>query len=359
MHLSIIMRIVNRELPHLVRVEDDKAWDEFTSRENAHLLQSIPWGELKSRFGWHAEHWAQVEDGRVQAGAQVLLRRLLPGLTVAYVPRGPISCGGGFLEALRECMQRRGVFLLKLEPNWLSLDAQDRLLVEAGFHPSTETVQPPTTIRIDLTPPLENIFAAMKSKWRYNIRLAERKGVGVREGTAADLPVFYQLLHITAERDRFAVHPLPYYRLAFELLSARNSAHLLVAEFERQVIAAIFVSVFGQEAIYLYGASGNEHRNTMPNHALHWAAIQMAKNRGCKWYDLWGIPDIGAGRSLSTPSRARQEAPNALPGSLFEFKSGFGGEAVRYSGAWDYVISPNLHKAYRLARTLRRSGLGA
>ena len=118
----------------------------------------------------------------------------------------------------------------------------------------------------------------------------------------------------------------------------------------------IFVTDFGHEAIYLYGASGDEQRNVMPNHALHWAAIQWAKARGCKWYDLWGVPE-GRGEVVSPNEEGERTSP--LPDSLAQFKRGFGGEVVQYTGAWDYIYSLPAYRAYRLARALRRRGIGS
>ena len=225
--LYIIINFVNRDSSRLARVDAEPEWNEFVSKEDGHVLQSYAWGELKSKFGWKAERWAQLEEGRISAGAQVLLRRLLPGMRVAYVPRGPVSTDANFLEELLSSMRKSGVFLLKLEPNWLRGEPGDAMLAAAGFHQSVETIQPPTTIRIDLTQSLDAIIGAMKSKWRYNIRLAEKKGAVVREGTARDLPAFYELTRVTAKRDRFAVHPITYYRHVFELLTARDAGEAL------------------------------------------------------------------------------------------------------------------------------------
>lgn len=341
----------------LTAIDDQGKWDEFVLRENGHLLQSHAWGQLKSCFGWRAERLAWKEGGRISAGAQVLMRRLLPGLEVAYVPRGPVASNVDFLRALRGSMQSRGVFLLKLEPNWQRGDHRDALLAAAGLKHSNETIQPSSTIRIDLTLTLEEILATMKAKWRYNIRLSEKKGSKVRGGTSGDLPAFFELTRLTAERDKFGVHPTAYYRMAFELLAAENAARLFIAEFEGEPIAMIFVTAFGSEAIYLYGASGNQHRNVMPNHGLHWAAIQWAKSRGCKWYDMWGIPEATEGRTDEV-GRAREEA-SPLPDSLYQFKRGFGGEVFHYTGAWDAVYSEPSYRVYGLARRLRRRGIGA
>jgi peptidoglycan pentaglycine glycine transferase (the first glycine) len=352
--LSIIMNAVNLESTRLTRIDSQDVWDGFVRKSSGHVLQSYAWGELKSRYGWQAERWGRLEASHIQSGAQVLLRRLLPGLRIAYIPRGPISPQPNFVGALRSTLQSRGIFLLKVEPNWLRDDLGDEIMAGASFHRSAETIQPPSTIRLDLTRPEDAILSGMKPKWRYNIRLSEKKGVVVREGTAADLPFFYELLLITAKRDRFAVHPRAYYCEAFELLAGRDAARLFVAELGGQVLAMIFATAFEDEAIYLYGASGNLHRNVMPNHALHWAAIQWAKARGCKRYDLWGVPAAEVG---ATPSTGTAELSSFLPDSLAQFKRGFGGEEVQFTGAWDYIYSFSSYRLYRLARAVRRQGL--
>ncbi len=339
---------VNHSATNLTPINDAAAWDEFVTQHNGHVLQSYAWGELKSRFGWRVERWAQQADKQICAGAQILYRRLLPGLELAYIPRGPVNADADFLKTLRTVLRTRGVFLLKVEPDWLRDDPRNQILVAANLLASPETIQPPATIRIDLTRDLDAILAAMKPKWRYNIRLAEKKGVVARVGTTADLTAFYELSLITAQRDRFGIHGENYYRAAFDLLTARDAARLWIAEYEGQALAMIFVTAFGHEAIYLYGASGNEHRNVMPNHALHWAAIRWAKARGCTQYDLWGIPQ-------NAGTAGRDRAP--LPDSLYQFKQGFGGEVVQYTGAWDFVYGPLQHQVYRAARSLRRAAL--
>lgn len=313
---------------------------------DGHLLQSFGWGRLKNSFGWATERVAWQEGTQLFGAAQVLYRRLAPALTMAYVPRGPVLSQDidtrQFLERLVHHVRARGVFVLKLEPDWLKGDEREQVLQEMQFHPTAETVQPPATIHLDLTADLETILARIKSKWRYNIRLAERKGVTVRAGGAADFGAFYDLMRVTGERDHFAIHSENYYRTAFELLKADNHVQLLVAEFEQKPLAMLFVTAFGREAIYLYGASGNEERNRMPNHALHWAAIRWAKERGCARYDLWGVPE--------TLVEDGEDAN--LPSSLYRFKQGFGGETVRYTGAWDLVFSGTKHQAYKLARRM-------
>lgn len=333
-------------------ITDASSWDSWLCSQNAHLLQTYAWGELKSQFGWRAERVAWRNGETIRAAAQILYRPLAPWLTLGYIPRGPVVANADdlapFLERLKQYARARGVFLLKLEPDWQQRDERDTPLRRTGAVPSLETIQPPATIHIDLTADLETILARMKSKWRYNIRLSEKKGVTVRTGTLSDFDAFHQLLRLTGARDHFAIHSVNYYRTGFELLNAHDNVRLFIAEFEHMPLAMIFVTAFAHEAIYLYGASSNAERNRMPNHALHWAAIQWAKARGCTRYDLWGISEPATEGGMTPP----------LPDSLYQFKQGFGGDVVRYTGAWDYVFNPFLYKVYRVARRVRKSGLG-
>ncbi len=323
----------------LVENPDPRDWDDFVCAQNGHLLQSWAWGELKARFGWSATRLALERAGALTAAAQILFRHMPLGLELAYVPRGPVVDPGDeqavaeLLGALTAMARARGAFALKVEPNWLDDQFAGGLPAPLrGWRPGT-CHQTQTTMHLDLTRDLDAILAQMKPKWRYNIRLSARKGVSVREGTAADLPLFFQLLQVTSARDHFAIHSLAYYRAAFDLL--REHARLLIAEFRGEPLAAIFVTAFAGQAIYLYGASSNEHRDVMPNHALHWEAIQWALKRGCSLYDLWGIADQG----------------------LYQFKQGFGGEVVHHIGAYDKVFSPARFALYTRALAFRRGSL--
>jgi lipid II:glycine glycyltransferase (peptidoglycan interpeptide bridge formation enzyme) len=339
---------------------DARVWDDFVASRGGHVFQTTAWGELKTRFGWSALVLALARGDAPIAGAQVLFRQLPLGLRFAYIPRGPVVdpndrvAFAALLDALCAAVKSRGAFALKIEPNWL-----DAPISNLQFLPSN-SIQPRTTIHLDLTRGLDAILAQMKPKWRYNIRLAERKGVTVREGSADDLPTFYRLMQITRARDRFAIHSADYYRAAFELFTARDYARLFVAEYAREPLAAIFVTAFGGEAIYLYGASSNAHRERMPNHALHWAAIQWAKARGCVRYDLWGVAAVADALVGERHARDQSDLSNvsSLPHGLYQFKQGFGGQLVQYTGGYDAVFSRWRHALYVRALAWRRGALG-
>ena len=342
---------VNNNLA-IIQNPDARAWDDFVAARGGHILQSSAWGELKSRFGWSALRLALARDVALVAGAQILFRRLPLGLRFAYIPRGPVAdpndhnTNAALFAALFDAARSHHAFALKIEPHWLDIPISNLQCLISSFQllPSN-SIQPRTTIHLDLTRDLDAILAQMKPKWRYNIRLAERKGVTVRGGSADDLATFYRLMQITSASDQFAIHSEEYYRAAFELFADRDCAHLFVAEYAREPLAMIFVTAFGGEAIYLYGASSNAQRERMPNHALHWAAIQWAKARGSVCYDLWGL-------GATTDADA-----NAAHG-LYQFKQGFGGTAVRYVSAADVVFSRWQYALYAHAVAWQRGGLG-
>jgi lipid II:glycine glycyltransferase (peptidoglycan interpeptide bridge formation enzyme) len=243
--------------------------------------------------------------------------------------------------------------LLKIEPDLPPSAELETALRSYGFIPSPQRVQPLSTIVLDISGDEEAILARMKQKWRYNIRLAERKGVTVREGGIDDLPAIQSLMDATGSRDGFSTHNLAYHRRATELFAPQGSLAWLLAEHEGELLAAIAVFALGPTAYYMWGASSDSGRNLMPNHAVQWAAIRWARAQGCVAYDLWGIPDeVGA----NPDAYAEQESwgEGGLWG-VYRFKQGFGGRVVRFAGAWDLPLSRPGYTLYKLALRVRKS----
>jgi peptidoglycan pentaglycine glycine transferase (the first glycine) len=372
--------------PELALSPADLAWDRFVAAHpHGHVLQTERWARLKSAFGWASARaevtpaargpavlpdelspgFAEARAAEISpyplAGGSLLFRRLPWGQTLAYVPKGPLvnwddpqQVNAWLTEAKRICRRTRAA-LLKIEPDLPDAPELAARLTGFGFRPSPQRVQPLSTIVIDLLPDLDAILACMKPKWRYNIRLAERKGVSVRSGTPADLPAIQRLLDLTGKRDGFGVHSPEYYALATEIFAPPGILNWLVAEYEGQMLAAIAVFAFGRAAWYMWGASGEHDRNLMPNHALQWAAICWAKERGCQVYDLWGIPDeVGADPGAYAEPETWGEG--GLWG-VYRFKQGFGGRIVRFTGAWDLPLSAAGYQLYRLALRVRDTGV--
>jgi peptidoglycan pentaglycine glycine transferase (the first glycine) len=336
---------------HILAEPERARWEHFVAEQSAgNLLQSWGWGELKASVGWRPVRLALCEGERIVAGAQVLQRsapRVPARLAhLAYIPRGPLldwsqpALVETFLGHLHGFLRKQGALALRLEPPVVSLGEQVARHLQALHFHSVHPVQPLRTIVLDLTPDESSLLAGMKPKWRYNIRLAERKGVTVRRATSAeDVRAWYRLYEVTSERDRFGIHTLDYYLRVWELFASRGQLSLLLAEYQGELLAGIFVGLSSQLAIYLYGASGNEQRQLMPNYALQWEAIRWAREQGARQYDFWGIPDT--------------DAEDEAMAGVYRFKAGWGGELVKFAGGYEFDYHP---LAMRLARRWLPSG---
>jgi peptidoglycan pentaglycine glycine transferase (the first glycine) len=336
--------------------EEDTEWDAFVSAHpHGSLLQMTGWARLKSRFGWSPRRVWLRRDGRLVAGAQLLVRAAAMGLMrVAYIPHGPLvdwqddEMVSVLLNQIDFAAYEHGAGLLKMEPllwqDEMPPVQWETLCARHGCLANSDTIQPPRTIVVDLQAPEEEILARMKQKTRYNIRLAEKRGVTVRLGTAADLPLFIRLLRITGARDDFSVHASDYYRAAYELFAPEHAA-LLIAEHEEKALAALMVFAAGQRAAYLYGASANEGRELMPSYAVQWAAMRWAREQGCTEYDLWGIPD----EPENALEAAFGERSDGLWG-VYRFKRGFGGQVKRTVGTADRVYNKLVYRLYKWRR---------
>jgi peptidoglycan pentaglycine glycine transferase (the first glycine) len=312
---------------------------------HAHLLQTSGWGELKSAFGWET-YYIQVGD----AGAQVLFRRLPLGFTFGYIPKGPLGCGWQDLwPEIDSLSRRKRAIFLKVEPDaWRP--AGEKLLAEMeGFLPSRH-IQPPRTLLISLEGGEDAWLERMKQKTRYNIRLAERKDVLVHAST--DVSAFHEMMLVTGSRDGFGVHSLEYVQRAYDLFASRGEAVLLIASYQGRPLAGLMGFARGERAWYFYGASTGEERSRMPAYLLQWEAMRWAAGRGCRWYDLWGVPDADE-EALEANFAQRSDG---LWG-VYRFKRGFGGELKRSAGAWDRVYQPLLYRLIQVYLA-RRQGEG-
>lgn len=320
-------------------------WHAALQAHHSHFLQSWAWGEFKAKFGWAAHH-LQTD----QAAAQILFRRLPLGLTIGYVPKGPLldwndeAAVKTTLSRLRAIAKQQGAIFLKIEPPVaIENETVRQWLLQSGFQ-AADTIQPNSTSVVDIRGDEADILARMKQKTRYNIRLAARKGVSVRVGSGADMPTFYQLSQLTATRDGFAIHDLAYYQTVYDGFAPDDCA-LLLAEFEGQPLAALMVFRHQQTAYYVYGASSNERRNLMPTYLIQWEAMRWARALGCTQYDLWGLPDADA----ATLEAEFQHRHDGLWG-VYRFKRGFNGQLERSLGAFDQVYRPLLYRLYRWRR---------
>jgi len=242
------------------------------------------------------------------------------------------------LSALQDVARHHHAIFIKIDPDVCLEDPSHPAaqvitsLASRGWQLSSEQIQFRNTILIDLTREEDELLMAMKSKTRYNVRLAERRGVEVRLGGPTDLPLFYEMYVETSSRDEFIIRPFAYYRHAWQAFIEANLAHLFIAEYEGLPLAGLILFRFGNKVWYMYGASRDLHRNMMPNHLLQWEAMRWAKAQGCTVYDMWGAPDV-------------LDESDPMWG-VYRFKEGFGGQFVRHLGAYDHPASRLLYQFY-------------
>jgi len=292
-------------------------------------------------------------------------------LRVMYIPRGPLLqdwYDSGLRERVLADLQSLGklhrAIFIKMDPEMEfgrgfpgkeghSINPGTKTVISdlesAGWIASADQVQFKNTMILDLRPSPEDMLARMKQKTRYNIRLATRRGVIVRPGTVSDLNLLYQMYAETSVRDGFAIRNEDYYLALWKKFIESGKAEPLLAEVEGEPVAGVIIFRFAGRAWYLYGMSRETHRKKMPNYLLQWEAMIRAKDAGCDEYDLWGAPDeFVKGDDLW---------------GVYRFKSGLGGEIVRFIGAWDLPLNKLVYQSYtqlmpRFLSLLRQRGRG-
>ena len=359
---------------------------------NPHFLQTYEWGQVKAKYGWEPIYLVWDKEGKMKeerdvsnlsslvfppsAAALLLKRQVISSgfaarLSVLYSPKGPLldwtneSLRTRVLDDLQSFAKKQGAIFLKVDPD-VALGTgvpggeEDVLdnggqavmseLKRKGWEYSSDQIQFKNTVLIDLHPTEEELLARMKQKTRYNIRLAEKKGVSLRVGTLDDLAMLYKMYAETSVRDGFVIRDEGYYKTVWQTFMGLNVGKLessqvetfqpsnlptcepIIAEVDGEPVAAIFVFYFAGRAYYVYGMSRNTHREKMPTYLLQWEAMKRAKAKGCTVYDLWGAPEVF-------------DESDSLWG-VYRFKEGFGGKVLRALGAWDFAPSPLWYRMY-------------
>lgn len=303
------------------------------------FLQSFEWGEFLNSEGEEIIRFGVREKGNILLAATLVKKTISKNIFYWYSPRGPITTSKAvvfnfFIKELKK-IDSRALFL-RFEPldfkDWLVENEEDEKL----SYKKTINLQPAKTLILNLKKSEEELLAEMHQKTRYNIRLAEKKGVVIKEGNSSQVQEFWRLLKATSERDDFRLHPLSHYE---KLLSLNDIApgfiRLFFAEFEGKRIASGIFSFYGNKVTYLHGASDNESRNLMAPYLLQWHLICEAKKEAYNFYDFYGIDE------------------KKWPG-VTRFKTGFGGRIFEYAGTYDIIFKPLLYRFYELFRILHR-----
>jgi lipid II:glycine glycyltransferase (peptidoglycan interpeptide bridge formation enzyme) len=339
---------------------DFSRWDkELSTLPNPSILQTESWAKIKEQYGWSSIplKWHDG-DQKVKAMALVLKRQMRIGsfglpISMLYVPKGPIldweneELVTEVLDDIIRTGRQEKAFLVKIEPevvqftisnskepvNCILNPIVDPVFMESrGWQFSENQIQFRNSVFIDLKQSEEDLLAQMKQKTRYNIRLSERKGVLVREGTQQDFDWIYSMYKETSIRDGFLIRSKDYYLTVWDTFFESKQLVPLIALYEGEPLAALMLFMFHKTAYYIYGMSTDKHRNLMATYLLQWEAIRKAQSSGCELYDLWGAPN---------------NLIEADPmWGVYRFKLGLGGTTVGTIGAWDYTLKPITHNIY-------------
>jgi peptidoglycan pentaglycine glycine transferase (the first glycine) len=363
-----------------IEIENQKCYNQFIAgKKQAGFLQSWEWGEFQAAVGNRVVRLGfEGDDGSLFFAVSLIKKDLPVGKSYLYAPR--LDFGNLTEEQLkfvfnsiREIAKKEKAIFLRFEPQKELQIANPRLQIS-----KTIDVQPSRTVILDLSKTEEELLKNMHAKTRYNIRLAEKKGVVIREGGEGDFEKFWAIMEDTKERDGFRVHGKGYYKMMLKcqmpnakcqkkskfqnsksekcpisniqsrigseastglfghsISSGRLYIKLFLSEYQNKIIAGNIVSFFGDMATYVHGASANEFRNVMAPYLLQWRTIEAAKRMGYKYYDFNGIDEV------------------KWPG-VTRFKKGFGGEDVSYPGTFDLVFEGMWYNVYKMARRVRR-----
>lgn len=327
--------------------ESDPDWDAFVAIVPCgHHVQTSKWGQVKGVLGYRAMRVIVCRDGIIVAGGQVLVKRITPFVTVGYLPKGPLlSCwdpvlGEILIAELKRIIQANHIILLAVQPPSEGPELNS-VLITHGFRPSWLELAPTATILLDLMPELDQIQAQMKRQTRQNIRRSEREGMIVREGTEADLPIFYKLHLVTSLKQKFKPYPEDYFTRMWSVFSTQGLISLILAEYQGAPVSALLLVSFGNTVIAkTLGWSGQyaEHR---PNDAVFWASIQWAKSHGYRCFDFEGINREGAEIIVGG-----QPLPEKLQHSPDFIKLGYGGKVALMPQSYYLVPSPLLRWPY-------------
>lgn len=326
-------------------VTDQKIWDGFVaSVAPGQFLQSWAWGEFQTALGRAVVRLAVCEGDRIIVGVQAIQYALPFNQNYWYVPRGSVHTDTKNVAACRllhsalvEKARASQSLCIRKEPSFekenCPHDYESRGFIQGP------SMQPADTLILDLRQPLEQIEAGLHQKTRYNIHLAERKGVNAFEATTEQsLNDFLALQSVTAQRDKIQPFSDSYFQQMYQALAPAGQLSLWSAEYQGSLLAINLIISFGDTVSYNHGASSDEQRNLMAPHLLQWKTIQWAKEKGFRHYDFRGI--------------APDDNPRHAWAGITRFKKGFGGRAVHYVGCYDFVLNSAWYRLYRLGQAI-------
>ena len=322
-------------------------WDELVvaNPDGGNMLQTRTWAEFKRNWWWRSRHLVSDDPGNPLAA--LFLRRWIPGLGwLCYAPKGPgvVSADRlGPLLADRDLF--RGAFCVQVEPEIADSRENRAALTALGLQKSPDVQLSRATILVDLSPEEPAIMSSFKAKTRYNVRLAQRRGVTVEPVacTEANMAVMHRLMAQAFARASLPLRPLKYFSGYWRAFEAAGQGQLFLARHGHQVLAGAYVAWLGDKAWYKDGGSGGERPELMAPHLLQWEAMRWLRSHGVRSYDLFAVPRTDEPDD-SSPLRG-----------LLQFKAGFSSDLRQFVGTWDLALEERRYQLWRrVAEPLHR-----
>jgi serine/alanine adding enzyme len=317
--------------------EEIEGWDALVAAQGtaASVLQGQAFTEIKRTGGWAPTYWM------TSSRPVLVLKRLVPGLGwLNYVPGGPACESLDELSILiDELKTKLPGFLLQVEPELVAGEA-DGFAKSHGWA-TRPPIQPNhSTVLVNLGSDEDDLIAAFHQKTRYNIRLAERKGVLAEpaELTPENMQLMYGLMRSSQERGGYFMRSYEYFETAWQTYVKNKNGQLFFAKYEDKVLAGAFVTYLGQKALYKDGGSIREHREVQPMYALQWAAMRWLKNHGVIIYDLHGVPP-----------EDRLDDPTHPFAGLARFKTGFQPSVTTFVGVIEVPLEAPAYRIWKVA----------
>lgn len=327
---------------------------EFNQKHHkGHFLQSPEWAKLKSE--WKNEVvLAEDKDGNIKGAMSILIRKLpYINSSIMYSPRGPVcdihdkETFQELVDGAKELAKKYNAFIFRVDPDIPDNDEEfKKIAQEVGFKLKedvkdfNEVIQPRYVFRLNVKDKTEEeLLKSFHEKTRYNIRLAGRKGVTIRDGNREDLKDFYRIMQETGNRDNFLIRPLEYFEKMYDCMG-KDYLRVIMADYNGKPISGAIAIYYGNKVWYLYGASSNENRNVMPNYLVQWEMIKWALEKKCDIYDFRGVS-----------GHVDEHHPQY---GIYKFKKGFNGDFVEFVGELYMVFKPLTNFAFNtLGETYR------
>ena len=326
-----------------IQPSDKKIFDALVH----HPLQSYEWGVFRERTHTKVIRKGLFDNKKLSSGFQLTIHKIPhTPFTIGYLPKGNFP-DETLLKQLMNIGKREHCIFIQLEPNVEKVQNKELRIINYGLVRAAHPLFTKYTFILDLTKNEQDLLAGMHPKTRYNIRIAQKRGVEIVEDNSEQaFETYWKLTEETTKRQNFYAHTKMYHKLQWETLTVDKNkdnaltSHMFFSKYQGKTLAAWILFTFQDTLYYPYGSSSNEHREVMASNLMMWEAIRFGKAKGLKQFDMWG---------------AMSDTPDTKDPwyGFHRFKQGCGARHVEFVGSFDLVINPLMYQLYKVADKTR------